>query len=64
MGVAVARNTALKQASGEYILFMDSDDFIDHFYLESMYEHAVDNNQDVVKSRRIIERIKYLCNEI
>lgn len=36
-GVSIARNTGLKQASGEYVAFVDSDDWLE----PSMYENMV-----------------------
>ena len=35
-GVATARNTALKEVSGEYILFIDSDDWVENNTLEAL----------------------------
>lgn len=42
-GSAVARNMALKRASGRYITFLDSDDLLDHNYLECQLEFIKDN---------------------
>ncbi len=36
-GLSSARNAAFKQASGEYVLFVDGDDFLDNDCLEKMY---------------------------
>jgi glycosyltransferase involved in cell wall biosynthesis len=35
-GVAVARNTGLEKANGDYILFIDSDDWLDYDMISSM----------------------------
>jgi len=40
-GVDVARNIGIEHAKGDYILFLDSDDYIDHTLLEIMYEQIV-----------------------
>ncbi len=42
-----ARNNGMKTAIGEYIIFLDSDDFFDLDMLESMYNKAVSDNADV-----------------
>ncbi len=36
-GVSKARNIALDNAQGEYITFIDDDDFVSEFYLEELY---------------------------
>ncbi len=47
-GVSHARNYGLKRASGEYILFVDSDDFIEPDMCEKLYEKAMKDNNDIV----------------
>ena len=47
-GVAVARNTGLKYVDGDYIIFIDSDDFIKNDYLEKLYNECIKTNADVV----------------
>ena len=39
-GVSNARNIALDKAKGEYITFIDDDDFVSPSYLEELYEKA------------------------
>lgn len=39
-GVSNARNIGLDNASGEYITFIDDDDFVSQSYLEELYENA------------------------
>ena len=47
-GISSARNMGLKYANGEYIAFVDSDDFVELFFLEKMYDKAKNTNSDVV----------------
>lgn len=47
-GQSVARNNAIKHASGDYIIFIDSDDFLDLTMLEKMYKVAVKIDADAV----------------
>lgn len=46
-GVAVARQIGIEKSDGEYITFIDSDDWIEHDYLEQLYTSAVLNNADL-----------------
>jgi len=47
-GVAVARDTGLKKANGEYICFVDSDDWIEPKALELLYKEQQETDADIV----------------
>ncbi|OWT33821.1 hypothetical protein BGI41_00455 [Methanobrevibacter sp. 87.7] len=47
-GAAVARNTGLKHSNGEYIYFIDSDDYITPNTLKKLYENAIINDSEIV----------------
>ena len=47
-GLSVARNTGLSEANGDYIYFLDSDDYIDEATLEKLLKIAKKNNSDIV----------------
>ncbi len=49
-GAAVARNIAIDNALGEYLGFVDADDFIDRNFYEKLYEVAQKNDSEVVKA--------------
>ena len=46
-GQATARNLGIKEAQGEYIAFVDSDDFIEPTMFEKLYTKSKDNNLDI-----------------
>lgn len=47
-GVAVARNLGLERASGEFITFIDSDDWVEEDYLEQLLKIQKEQNADMV----------------
>lgn len=47
-GVAAARNTGLNISRGEYVIYCDSDDWIDPRMIEEMYNCAIENKADIV----------------
>lgn len=67
-GMGKAYNTGIKNALGEYIGFLESDDWAEPNMYEKLYEKAKENNVDIVKSdfyfyREVpTESNEYYCN--
>ena len=53
-GVSNARNTGLDLCSGEYVTFVDADDYFDNCFIEKMFS-AMDDDCDIVCSGFIAE---------
>ncbi len=49
-GAAAARNVALRQARGEFVYFMDGDDWCEPDMLEHLYQRATTHDLDLVVS--------------
>lgn len=73
-GLSDARNTALKVATGEYVFFFDSDDYIEKNTIKNMVEIATKDKSEMVickynviyegaKQKKIIKKIKEDTNE-
>ena len=48
IGVSTARNKGLLKSQGEYIIFLDADDFYEDTLLEKLYNTAKEHNLDIV----------------
>lgn len=50
-GVSAARNTGIKCAGGDYIGFVDSDDWVEPMMFEEMHSAAIKDNADIAVCR-------------
>ena len=50
IGAGGSRNIGVKHSSGEYLTFVDPDDWIEKDRLAKMYDYAVLNNADIVET--------------
>ena len=64
-GVSNARNYGIKISKGKYIQFVDSDDYIDKYFVEKMVKSIEKNNADlVICGINIVKREKMYSNAI
>jgi len=54
LGAALTRNVGINRAKGEYIYFLDADDYIDEKYLECMVQKIEQEKCDVVLNLSIL----------
>ena len=57
-GAGFSRNVALEKVSGEYILFLDSDDWIENDTCEKLYNQAIKLDSDLV----LFDAVRHLPN--
>lgn len=49
-GIGMTRNNGMEKATGDYIMFIDNDDFIDKDYIKTYVDAAIENDCDIVIS--------------
>ena len=54
-GVSSARNRGIYESKGNYISFIDSDDWVDEGFLESLYSSLIINNADLSAMGYVLE---------
>ena len=62
-GYSAARNTGLSEASGKYVYFIDSDDWIDSSYIEELVQKLEEKNVDIVLNNNIVEEFENISKD-
>lgn len=57
--LGITRNNGIKIANGEYIGFLDSDDYVDSDFYEKLYAAAISNNADIAIASILKHKPKY-----
>lgn len=60
-GVAITRNTGLHASTGLYVIYCDSDDWVEKEMYEKMYNKAIEENADLVGCDFYYDYLKYSC---
>ena len=58
-GLGLTRNYGIERATGEYITFVDSDDYLTSDAITAMLDRAIATNADVVIANSLIIKMKY-----
>ena len=58
-GVSKTRNIGIDKCKGKYLMFLDSDDYIDEIYVEKMYTYLTKNNLSMVTSSMTLVDVNY-----
>jgi glycosyltransferase involved in cell wall biosynthesis len=56
LGPGISRNNGIDVARGEYLAFIDADDYVNPVFLERLYTKAVADKLDIVKGKYVYEK--------
>lgn len=62
-GASAARNHGIKKARGEWLVFVDSDDRLESYYLQSLYESVCNTKSDMAVAGFTFNYVKE-CNRV
>ena len=61
IGAGLSRNKGIEAARGEYLSFVDPDDYVSPLFLELLYTKAYRNKTDIVKGTVVLEKEDGTC---
>ena len=56
LGPGISRNNGIDVARGEYLAFIDADDYLNPVFLERLYTKAITDKLDIVKGKIVYEK--------